>query len=375
MPSASDFGIGGLGFIAGLTQALDRARQRREEQQLALMQLMEKSGRFEMSPVMGGDLQPTNVLSRLFGGPQYQSVSGQPVVPFGGAGLTLKQRDLVALDDVVNASGSFLEPDEAKALRAALSPFVGLPKTAENARAIANATWDVLEESRRHRREREKQEAQDKRERERELGIAKRQLLGELRGSIDGDMVEQIRHAANLDDLASIYQKLPSPIQQKVSEARALLPLKIEEARQLEAARQQARPARAVTREELALRAAGGDQVADKALRLLHSARRAIGKAGGDPDDEEIRRNLADVAWKAAGGDAQAKETLRLMGEYKATGPGRRQRGERRTPEAGPLDHPSTAPGSLSGRGSFPPVPAPPPAEPEIKIKSFRKLD
>lgn len=81
-----------VGTLGGVAHAVEQNRKHEEDRALKLLQLAAQEPGLQLQTVplpQGGDLG-----QRVLGTPQYQNVGGQsyPVVPFGGAGLTVNQR-------------------------------------------------------------------------------------------------------------------------------------------------------------------------------------------------------------------------------------------------------------------------------------------
>jgi hypothetical protein len=368
MPSGQQWGAGALGFIAGLTQALDRKNQRNREDQKDFFQLAEKSGRYDIVPVEPGELRPAGFFQTLLtGNPYRQPAGGPPVLPMGqsGGGMALKERDTVNLDYLLSQSRDFLDADEEKGVRLALAPYIGQPRSPEVVAKLGQILSTHFNNAARIRQERAEK-----------LISAKVDLSKLAQGTTDPTLVQDILRAPSLDALLALYSRLPSAAQLEADKIRAKIPSEVEREKALGAVRQETR---APSRVDLARQAAAGDPVALKALSLLATTRQRLGQRGGTAlADAERRWNLPGIAMEAARGNPEALRALEELKKLKATSA---RRGERRYPEAGPLDHPSTSPGAVTGQGSFPPPPAPstPPPAPGAssgppRVLGFEKI-
>lgn len=384
MPNAVPLGI--LGFVAGLTQAIEKLNQRNRDENLRLLEAQQRSGNYELAPAAPHELRPAGFWQRLMGGTPYLPTSeGQPVIPYGsnvGQAVTLKAVPRFSLQDY-DFSRIPVENERAS-LRTALQAFEGVPLTTTSRRDIARVRHDVGLEFTRGRLQADREQARAALVEQKEFDRARRQLLSLMRGQTDATLIQAAKDAVDFDDLVELYSQLPSPVQLKAAELEVLGPLRTEEAVNkakallpLQQQRQRPPAAPRLSQTDLALLASGDGPEAEKALRalkLLHSTRKKLGITPADeagPEWEGV--NLTELALMAQGEGPQAeraKAALSALEKLKATSAKRRrgQQPERATPEIPPVGTESPS-GPKTYQGQSPPQGDLP------QIRGFRKVN
>jgi len=120
--------LGALGFLSGLARGLNERAERQQAQQLAALQLLGQSGRFDVGPATQEQLRPAGLLQRLAGTPYQPLQAGNiqaPVVNLGGFPLTAQPKPTLAETPPALLEALGLSPqteEERQALRRIVAP-------------------------------------------------------------------------------------------------------------------------------------------------------------------------------------------------------------------------------------------------------------
>lgn len=303
---ASNIGLGAVGFLAGLTQAIERINERNRQEKLQLLQLGQASGRYQIAPVEPGQLQGAGVFQRLAGGSPYQSIGGQPVVPLGSGGAVTLQK-LPTLGELpaqqLEALGFGANIDDATRNILAHIPF-----TAQTAQEFSRAALATRKEEATAKRV----ELSDRRKQRRALQAELAKITPEtpeqqqrvmaarvLLGSVDESDVEAFERAMALaqDAATPTLVSVATPEGTFLQTPKDARKIRAEEAKEQQS---QARLQLAEAREQRATTIAEGN------LRVAQ-ANLAIRR-------EEARRpNTVDLAVRAAKGDKDAAAALAIL--------------------------------------------------------------
>lgn len=336
-----DIASGMTGFLQGLSDAVNRLSQQRQQRDATALEVLLRSGAYE--PSLAQHPQAADFLSRLFGQAyQPDPTSGAPVL---ASGLTAKKLPPVEEKDFDRWTQLF-EPEEAAQIRASVSPFLGQPRSAKVLGEVGDAVRGALHDIRTARRQHERDEATRKREEQKEFDRAKRELIKAVKDSGGGEeLAKAAREASSMDELHDISSRLPSPLEVKIREREALRPVEIEtevQKKKALAPYERTPQGRAPSVVELALKAANGDQVSLRALQLYRFRGKGSGAAAdAEESDDSTRLNMTQLSYLASGPDddprvQQARRAWALLEKYKALGVegGRkRKKGERTLPE------------------------------------------